>query len=82
MSGQDGAGRPRGRREVNTSRDQKDGERPRGRKIAKRDGNIEGCQVVRRAPGGLEAELPGGRLVTGKAPSFSEGSWMDLHFSN
>ena len=38
--------------------------------------------MVRRALSGQEAEQPGGRLVTGKAPSFSEGSWIDLYFSN
>ena len=39
--------------------------------------------MVRKASSGQEAEQPEGRLVvTGKAPSFSEGSWMNFHFSN
>ena len=38
--------------------------------------------MVRRAQSGQETEKPGGCLVAGKAPSFSDGSWTDLHLSN
>ena len=52
----------------------------------KRDRNIERWQVARKALSGQDgAEWSGSRagrrgLVTGKAPSLIEGSWMDLHF--
>ena len=48
--------------------------------MAKRDLNIELCRVARRALSGqvgvewFEAKQSGGRLVTGKAPIFSEVS--------
>ena len=58
--------------------------------MAKRDRNMERCRlaggggggrlVVSRALSGLEAEQPGRRLVTGKALSFIESSWMDVRF--
>ena len=38
--------------------------------------------MVRRAWSGQETEKPGGRLLAGRAPSFSDGSWTDLHLSN
>ena len=33
--------------------------------------------MVRRAWSDKETEKPGGRLVTGKVPSFSDGPWTD-----
>ena len=38
--------------------------------------------VAGRAQSGQETEKPGGCLVAGKAPSFSDGAWTDLHLSN
>ena len=38
--------------------------------------------MVRRAWSGWETVKPGGRLVTGKALSSSDGSWTVLHLSN
>ena len=78
---QEGAERPRGGREVKTaSSGQKGDERPRGRRMTRMDRNIEWCQMSRSALSGqtgvewLKAKQSGGRLVTGKVPSFSEGS--------
>ena len=53
MSGQEGAERPRGRREVKTaSSGQKDDGCPRGRRMARMDRNIERCQMSRSALSG------------------------------
>ena len=38
--------------------------------------------MVRRAWSGQESEKPGRRLLGGRAPSFSDGSWTDVHLTN
>ena len=62
---------------------QEDAKEPRGYNAFRTaPSGWEGSDWPWRASSGQEPDQPGEHLGTGKAPSFQEGSWMDLPSSN